>query len=40
MSIRGKIVRLVQLLHANAKLVPADVSIRGNVVRLVQPDQA
>ena len=36
MSIRGKLVRLVQLYQALAKSVPADVSIRGKLVRLEQ----
>jgi len=36
----GKLVRLEQLRHANAKSVPADVSIRGKLVRLVQSRQA
>jgi len=36
MSIRGKLVRLVQPRQAREKLVPADVSIRGKLVRLVQ----
>ena len=40
MSIRGKLVRLVQFRQAELKLVPADVSIRGKLVRLLQPRQA
>ena len=40
MSIGGKLVRLEQTRHANAKLVPEDVSIRGKLVRLVQFCQA
>ena len=40
MSIRGKLVRLVQLYQAALKVVPADVSIRGKLVRPVQSYQA
>ena len=40
MSIRGKLVRLVQSRQALAKSVPADVSIRGKLVRPVQLYQA
>ena len=36
MSIRGKLVRLVQLSQAIEKLVTDEVSIRGKLVRLVQ----
>ena len=36
MSIRGKLVRLVQLYQARSKLVPEDVSIRGKLVISVQ----
>ena len=36
----GKLVRLEQLRHANAKLVPDDVSMSGKLVRPVQPNQA
>ena len=32
MSIRGKLVRLVQFSQASLKLVPADVSIKGKLV--------
>ena len=34
-ALAGKLVRLVQLSHALANLVPADVLIRGKLVRLV-----
>ena len=37
MSIRGKLVRMVQLYQVWLKLVPADVSIRGKLVRLLHP---
>ena len=40
MSIRGKLVRLVQACQARKKLVPADVSISGKLVRLLQLYQA
>ena len=40
MSIRGKLVRLVQRYQAALKSVPADVSIRGKLVRLEQRYQA
>ena len=40
MSIRGKLVRLLQLYQARLKLVPEDVSISGKLVRLEQPRQA
>ena len=40
MSIRGKLVRLVQPRQACVKPVPEDVSIRGKLVRLEQPPQA
>ena len=40
MSIRGKLVRLVQPYQASFKLVPADVSTRGKLVRPEQPNQA
>ena len=40
MSIRGKLVRLLQTNQALLKLVPEDVSIRGKLVRLLQPNQA
>ena len=36
----GKLVRLEQLRHANAKSVPADVSMSGKLVRLAQLRQA
>ena len=36
MSIRGKLVRLLQPHQVWLKLVPEDVSIRGKLVRLVQ----
>ena len=39
MSIRGKLVRLVQPAQAASKLVPDDVSISGKLVRLEQPSQ-
>ena len=40
MSIRGKLVRLLQECQAAKKLVPDDVSIRGKLVRPVQLYQA
>ena len=40
MSIRGKLVRLLHLNQAKAKLVPEDVSIKGKLVRPVQSRQA
>ena len=39
-ALAGKLVRLVQLNHALAKLVPEDVSMSGKLVRLVQLDHA
>jgi hypothetical protein len=39
-SIRGKLVRLVQSYQARSKLVPEDVSIKGKLVRLEQSYQA
>jgi len=39
-ALAGKLVRLVQSRHANAKLFPEDVSIRGKLVRLEQPSHA
>ena len=39
-ALAGKLVRLVQLYHAIAKSVPADVSIKGKLVRLEQSRQA
>ena len=36
-ALAGKLVRLVQLYHALAKLVPEDVSIKG---KLVRPEQS
>ena len=39
MSIRGKLVRLLQRYHANLKLFPEDVSIRGKLVISDQPLQ-
>ena len=40
MSIRGKLVRLVQLNQAPLKLVPEDVSMSRKLVRLVQLNHA
>ena len=40
MSIKGKLVRLLQLYQVRKKLVPEDVSIRGKLVRLEQSYQA
>jgi len=39
-ALAGKLVRLVQLNHALAKLVPEDVSMSGKLVRLVQLNHA
>ena len=39
-SIRGKLVRLVQDCQARSNLVPEDVSIRGKLVRLEQARHA
>ena len=39
-ALAGKLVRLLQLLQAAKKLVPAEVSIRGKLVRLLQLYQA
>ena len=39
-ALAGKLVRLVQLSHALAKSVPADMSMSGKLVRLAQYPQA
>jgi len=39
-ALAGKLVRLEQLRHALAKLVPEDVSMSGKLVRLEQPFHA